>query len=446
MKDQTTINEWLAHVGIKQLNDMQKASIEAYDKHDDIVLLSPTGSGKTLAYLLPLAKHLQRGVEAVQAIVLVPSRELAMQIDGVFKQLKTGFNSMSCYGGRPASEEHRGMKNLSPSVIFGTPGRILDHLEKGNISAGSVHTLILDEFDKCLELGFQEEMTKILSCFPDIRKRVLLSATDAEQIPAFVGVKGKQVKRLDFLEKTENSASTRIGLYEVDSPDKDKLTTLYRLLCCMGAQSSIVFLNYRDAVERVSAFLREKNIACECFHGKLEQEEREKALYKFSNGSCNVLIATDLAARGLDIPDIDNVIHYHFPLDEDAFIHRNGRTARWESTGRSFIIKGPEEILPPYMTEKNIEDYAFPTNIPEPAKPEWETLYIGKGKKDKLNKVDILGFLCKKGHLTAREVGRIDVRDYYSFVAIKRKRLKEMLNLVRDEKIKGKKTKIEVAL
>lgn len=446
MEDQTTINVWLANAGIKQLNDMQKSSLEAYDKHDDIVLLSPTGSGKTLAYLLPLAAHLQRNVEAVQAVVLVPSRELAMQIDNVFKQLKTGFNSMSCYGGRPASDEHRGMKSLSPSVIFGTPGRILDHLEKGNINAASVHTLILDEFDKCLELGFQEEMTNIISHFPHIRKRVLLSATDAEQIPAFVGVRGKRVKRLDFLEKTENNVSERIELYEVDSPEKDKLATLYNLLCCLGAESSIVFLNYRDAVERVSAYLREKKIACECFHGKLEQEDREKALYKFSNGSCNVLVATDLAARGLDIPDIDNVIHYHFPLDEEAFIHRNGRTARWEATGKSFIIKGPEETLPPYMAEKKIANYVFPTTIPQPAKPEWETLYIGKGKKDKLNKVDILGFLCKKGHLTAREVGRIDVRDYYSFVAIKRKRVKETLNLVRDEKIKGKKTKIEVAL
>lgn len=446
MEDKTMINDWLSHAGIKELNDMQKASIEAYDKQEDMVLLSATGTGKTLAYLLPLAAHLKRGVDEVQAVVLVPSRELAMQTDGVFKQLKTGFNSMSCYGGRPASDEHRVMKSLSPAVIFGTPGRILDHLEKGNFNAASVHTLVLDEFDKCLELGFQEEMTKILSCFPNIRKRVLLSATDTEQIPAFVGVKGKRVKRLNFLEGTENSLSDRIELYEVDSPEKDKLETLYRLLCCLGAQSSIVFLNFREAVERVYNYLVDKKTACACFHGKLEQEDREKALYKFSNGSCNVLVATDLAARGLDIPSIDNVIHYHFPLDEEAFIHRNGRTARWEATGRSFIIKGPEETLPSYMLDNTIEKYVFPEDVPAPAKPEWETLYIGKGKKDKLNKVDILGFLCKKGHLTAREVGRIDVRDYYSFVAVRRKRVKEMLNLVRDEKIKGKKTKIEVAL
>lgn len=445
MEYQVATNKLLSNLGIEELNAMQKASLQAYGKNNDMVLLSPTGSGKTLAYLLPLAQHLRTDVEEVQVVVLVPSRELAMQTDAVFKQMKTGFNSMSCYGGRPASDEHRVMKSLHPVVIIGTPGRMLDHLTKNNFNAETVHTLVLDEFDKCLELGFQDEMAQILSRLKKIRKRVLLSATRAELIPSFVGIKGAKIKQLNFLDK-EKIVSERIELYEVDSPEKDKLQTLYRLLCCLGTQSSIVFLNYREAVERTAAFLREQKVACELFHGKLEQEDREKALYKFSNGSCNVLVATDLAARGLDLPAVDNIIHYHFPVDEEAFIHRNGRTARWEATGRSFIIKGPEEHLPDYMTEVKMSAYIFPDKIPAPSQPEWETLYIGKGKKDKLNKVDILGFLCKKGHLTAKEVGRIDVRDYCSFVAVLRSRVKETLNLVQNEKIKGRKTKIEVAL
>lgn len=439
------INRLLAASGISELNAMQKASLEAYEKNDCIVLLSPTGSGKTLAYLLPLAQHLQPEVEGVQAIVLVPSRELAIQINDVFKQMKTGFNSMSCYGGHPAADEHRLMKSLKPSVIIGTPGRMLDHLEKGNFLVQNIHTLVLDEFDKCLELGFQEEMEQVLSHLPNVRKRVLLSATDAEQIPAFVGIRKEQtVKRIDFL-NTNKAVSERLELFEVDSPVKDKLETLYKLLCCLGTQSSIVFLNYREAVERTAAYLRGQKIACELFHGKLEQEDREKALYKFANGSCNVLVATDLAARGLDLPRVDNIIHYHFPIDKEAFIHRNGRTARWEAQGTSFLIKAPDEYLPDYMKGIEVRPYHFPDKIPLPAKPEWETLYIGKGKKDKLNKVDILGFLCKQGHLTAKEVGKIDVRDYYSFVAILRKRVKETLNLVQNEKIKGRKTKIEIA-
>lgn len=443
MEHQIEIDNLLQQLGVSELNVMQKMTLQTYDKNNNIVLLSPTGTGKTLAYLLPLILHLKQNVEGVQAIVLVPSRELAMQTDAVFKQMKTCFNSMSCYGGRPASDEHRAMKSLKPSVIIGTPGRILDHLTKENFRTDTIHTLVLDEFDKCLELGFQEEMEQILSKLPDIRKRVLLSATDAEQIPAFVGVRGEKINRLDFLRK--ESISSRIELYEVDAPVKDKLDTLYKLLCCQGQQSSIVFLNYREAVERTATYLREHKIMCEMFHGKLEQEDREKALYKFANGSSNILIATDLAARGLDLPTVDNIIHYHFPLDEEAFIHRNGRTARWDARGESFIIKGPEEHLPDYMTKLKMKLYTFPEKIPAPARSEWETLYIGKGKKDKLNKVDILGFLCKKGHLTSKEVGKIDVRDYYSFVAVMRKRVNETLNLVRDEKIKGKKTKIEVA-
>lgn len=421
---------------------MQDESLQAYEKSDNIVLLSPTGSGKTLAYLLPLIQHLHEKADGPQAIVLVPSRELAMQIDNVFKDMKTGFNSMCCYGGRPASDEHRTMKSLMPDVLVGTPGRMLDHLTKGNINVNTIHTLILDEFDKCLELGFQEEMEQILSKLPAIKKRVLLSATDTDLIPSFVGVEGKTVKRLDFLRKNK-SLENRIELYEVDSPEKDKLSTLYKLLCCLKTQSSIVFLNYREAVERTADYLHKQKLACELFHGKLEQEAREKALYKFTNGSCNVLISTDLAARGLDLPAVDNIIHYHFPLDEETFIHRNGRTARWNATGKVFILTGPEEHMPPYV--QNIGKYTFPEQIPAPSRPEWETLYIGKGKKDKINKIDILGFLCKKGHLTAKDVGKIDVKDYYSFAAVRRQRIKEALNLMRDEKIKGKKTKIEIA-
>lgn len=445
MENKIELDGLLFHAGIEKLNDMQESALEFYDKSNAIVLLSPTGTGKTLAYMLPLVKHLEPRTEGVQVIVLVPSRELAMQTDAVFKQLKCGFNSMCCYGGRPASDEHRVMKSQNPAVIFSTPGRMLDHLDKGNFKAEAVHTLVLDEFDKCLELGFQDEMAQILSRLPNIRKRVLISATRAKKIPAFVGMDGERITQLDFLAE-EDAVADRIEAFEVDSPEKDKLKTLFNLLCCLGSQSSIVFLNYREAVERVVSFLREEKVSCEMFHGKLDQEDREKALYKFSNGSCNVLIATDLASRGLDLPAVDNIIHYHFPLNEEAFIHRNGRTARWKATGRMFVIKGPEEHLPDYMNEKHFPVYAFPERIPQPSKPEWETLYIGKGKKDKLNKVDILGFLCKKGNLTAKEVGRIDVRDYYSFVAILRKRVKETLMLVGNEKIKGMKTKIEVAL
>ena len=436
------IDEILNRLHVGQLNEMQQTAIRIFGEGDDIVLLSPTGSGKTLAYLLPLVSFLKSDVKGVQAVVLVPSRELALQIDQVFRSMGTGYDVMSCYGGRPAMEEHRVMKNMNPSVIIGTPGRMNDHLQKSNFDASTVRLLIIDEFDKCLEFGFQEEMSAVLGQLPRIERRFLLSATDAEEIPRFTGL-GK-VRKLDFL-TLESSLSSRLHLYKVVSPLKDKLETLYRLLCCIGNQSTLVFCNHRESVERVGKYLHEMKVYCETFHGGMEQDERERALYKFRNGSCPVLVSTDLAARGLDIPDIRNVVHYHLPVSEDGFIHRNGRTARWEDEGNAYVLVYQEEEFPSYLSEDMLETYVLPDSGLRPPLPEFVTLYIGKGKKDKINKVDIVGFLSKKGNLQKEEIGKVDVKEHHAFVAIARNKAKQVLKLVRNEKIKGVKTLIEVA-
>lgn len=438
----TELNPILQSLQIEQLTPMQEAALQAYKKPADIVLLSPTGSGKTLAFLLPLVQTLRADVQDVQAIVLVPSRELALQIETVFKQMNTSFKVMSCYGGRPAMDEHRTMKNLHPAVIVGTPGRMNDHLNKGNFNASTVTTLVIDEFDKCLEFGFHDEMSEVISHLSSLEKRVLLSATDAEEIPHFAGVDNTQTIRLDFL--TGEPLSERLNLQRVVSPAKDKLETLYRLLCTLGNRSTLVFVNYRESVERVAGYLKSKKFPCDAFHGGMEQADRERALYKFRNGTCPVLISTDLAARGLDIPGIDNVVHYHLPVNEEAFTHRNGRTARWEACGSSFLILHAEEQQPSYIPQ-DIPVFDLPEQTPKPAKPRWATLYIGKGKKDKLNKIDIVGFLYKKGGLGKEDIGQVDVKDHYAFVAIRRDKAKQLLTLVQGEKIKGMKTIIEEA-
>ena len=406
-----------------------------------MILLAPTGSGKALADLLPLVSALKKGVEGVQAVVLVPSRELALQIEQVFKAMATGFPVMSCYGGRPAMEEHRTMKGISPAVIIGTPGRMNDHLEKQNIDASTVRLLVIDEFDKCLEFGFQDEMEAVIGKLPRLRRRFLLSATDAEEIPHFTGL--NRVSKLNFLDGKEE-VEERLQLYKVDSPIKDKLETLYKLICCLGNESTLVFCNHRESVDRVGKYLHSMKVYCETFHGGMEQDDRERALYKFRNGSCSVFISTDLAARGLDIPNVKHIIHYHLPLSEEGFTHRNGRTARWDAVGSAYIILHPEEQLPAYIPLEP-EEFVFPETIPAPALPEYITLYIGKGKKDKINKVDIVGFLSKKGNLSREEVGRIDVKDHYAFAAISRKKVKQTLKLIQNEKIKGVKTLIEPA-
>ena len=303
---------------------------------------------------------------------------------------------------------------------------------------------MIDEFDKCLEFGFQEEMAEVVGQLPRLEKRVLLSATDAEEIPQFTGVEeeDRRVVKLDFLEG--EAVSSRLNLQQVLSPQKDKLDTLYRLLCSVAHKQTLVFVNYRESVDRVASFLKSKKFPCEAFHGGMEQPDRERALYKFRNGSSPVLVSTDLAARGLDIPGIENVVHYHLPVNEEAFTHRNGRTARWDATGSSFLLLHAEERLPEYI-HQDVPVFDLPEETPKPVKARWTTLYIGKGKKDKLNKVDIVGFLYKKGGLSREDVGQVDVKDHYAFVAIRRSKAKQVLSLVQGEKIKGIKTLIEEA-
>lgn len=436
------LQEILWNLRIDALNAMQEETCAAYRKGKDLVLLSPTGSGKTLACLIPLVQSLKETEGGAQAVILVPSRELALQIEQVFKAMKTPFRIVSCYGGRPAMEEHRTLKQVNPHVVVATPGRMNDHLGKENIVTDTVHTLVIDEFDKCLELGFQDEMAQVLSRLQPLQRRFLLSATDAEQIPAFVS--DRDFTKLDFLDRTE-SVSDRVQVRLVKSPQKDKLDTLANLLGSLRGGSSMVFVNYRESVERTAAFLKSKGFFYSSFHGGMEQKDRERALYKFSNGSCNVLVTTDLAARGLDIADVDHIIHYHLPLNEEAYIHRNGRTARWDAEGNAYVILGPEEHLPEYMPA-DMPVLNLRENGGRPRPPKWITLYIGKGKKDKINKVDIVGFLSKVGGLQKEEIGRIDVKEHYAFVAVARTCEREVLARVKGQKIKGIKCIIEKAL
>ena len=433
----------LQKLHISELNAMQGEAYEAILRgRDDVVVLSPTGSGKTLAYLLPLTQMLAADSDAVQALVIVPGRELALQSCQVLQSMGSGLRAAACYGGRAAMDEHRKLREVKPQIVFGTPGRLNDHIDKGNINPYTIRYVVVDEFDKCLEMGFHDEMSRLLRKLPGLQRRVLLSATDADQIPSFVQL-GHCV-RLDYL-MDEEQVPQRVTLYEVKSPAKDKLETLSRLLCQLGDTQSIVFLNYRDSVERVDDFLRRQGFATSAFHGGMEQKQREDALYKFSNGSANVMVSTDLASRGLDIPDIENIIHYHLPLNEQEMVHRVGRTARWDRVGQTYFIVGLEEQMPAFV-EGDVETYTLhpsPTNHHSIPVPRMATIYIGKGKKDKISRGDIVGFLCKKGGLEPQEIGRIDVADRYAYAAVSRPKLQQVLRQVKGEKIKGIRTVVE---
>jgi len=436
-KNSKLVKKILQTLNIEALNAMQLAAIEAISNHKDIILVSPTGSGKTLAFLIPVLKILKEGDNSVQALVLTPSRELALQIEQVFKSMNTGFKVSCCYGGHKMSIEKNNLIE-PPALLIGTPGRILDHISRNNFSTEGIHTLILDEFDKSLELGFREEMSAIIQTLNALNKRILTSATKALEIPAFTGI--SEPILLDF--QNENKVPEGLTCNIVKSVHKDKLSALFQLLCLLGGESTLVFCNHREAAQRVSDSLTDSLVINEYFHGGLEQHIRERVLGKFRNGSCNILVCTDLASRGLDIPDVKHVIHYHLPANEEGYIHRNGRTARMHAAGDSYLILSEDETVPSYIKDE-LKIIELPDTRILPPKPIWGTLYVGKGKKDKMNKVDIVGFLMQKGNLKKEEIGLIEVKDFFSYVAVKRNKIRELLRVVCDAKIKNMKTVIE---
>lgn len=434
-----SVEQILTKLGIAALNPMQQASLEANEKEGDVVLLSPTGSGKTLGFLLPLFTNLQAEKKGIQALVLVPTRELALQIEQVFKDMKTGFKINCCYGGHDMEVEENNLSQ-APVVLVGTPGRITDHIKRGNVNFSGTHTLVLDEFDKCLEMGFQEDMAFIIEQLPSLRKRILTSATQAIKIPAFTGL--QSVQKLDFIAQKQTGGLVIKTLRSEGSDDK--FDTLFKLVCHLNNEPAIVFCNQRDAVESVCDFLSAHKITNNNFHGGLEQRYRESTLTKFRNGSSNLLITTDLAARGLDIPEVKYVVHFQLPPKEDAFVHRNGRTARMGATGTAVLMLDKDDTLPDYLKDTP-QPLAITNKNRLPPKPEWETLYISAGKKDKINKVDVVGFLSKIGRLSKEELGLIEVKDTFAYAAVKRNKVKEVLGLTSGEKIKNKKVKIEIA-
>ncbi len=417
---------------------MQIASIEANKAHDNVLLLSATGSGKTLAYLLPILELLDNTKKTTQALVIVPSRELALQIDQVFRTMSTGFKVTCCYGGHLRETEENNLLE-APALIIGTPGRLADHIRRGNITTDTIETLVLDEFDKSLEFGFEEEMSFVVGSLPAVKKRILVSATDSDEMPKFINM--KEAVKLNFL---TGEVPEMLEYQYVKSDDNDKLQTLFRLLCLVGNRSAIIFCNYRDAVERVSNYLKEQGIVNVYYHGALEQPDRDAAINKFRNGSSNVLVTTDLASRGLDIPNIRYIIHYHLPDKEETFTHRNGRTARQEASGTVILIVSPEEEIPEYV-DPNILEIELPEKQGLPEKPKWTTFYFSAGKKNKINKVDLVGFLTQKGELKKEDIGLIEVKDFTSYVAIRKSKASHTLNLIKDHKVKGQKVKIEVA-
>lgn len=428
----------LRRLDIERLNDMQSAAIEHCRGNSSMVLLSPTGTGKTLAFLLPLLERLDVSCKGVQAMIVLPSRELARQVFDVWRAMSTPFHMTALYGGRPLEQETASLGGVSTALIVGTPGRLLDHLNRSSFTVDKCTHLIIDEFDKCLEMGFQDEMSKLIEKLPVVTSRFLLSATDAAEIPQFAGV--TDIVKLDYRKGGEQPV-VRTSFYTITTTPDKRLEKLFSLLCSFGGEPAIVFCNFRETVDEVYRYLTKASLHCVAYNGAMEQKQRELALYRFTSGCSNILVSTDLAARGLDIKDVRHVVHYQRALSADIFTHRNGRTARWEAEGAVYMMTFENKELPDFVPTE-LEEYTLPKRNTLPPAPEWTALYVGKGKRDKISRGDLAGFFMKKGGLRPDEVGTILVFDNYAYVAVKLKQMRALLKKVEGEKIKGVKTLI----
>jgi ATP-independent RNA helicase DbpA len=431
---------YLQRLGIQKLNAMQIAFLETAALSNDVLLHSPTGSGKTLAFLLALLGKLQPTEQpTTQALILAPSRELALQIDQVFRTLQTGYKINCCYGGHPIAVE---LQNLQtpPAVLVGTPGRIADHLRRGSITTDSIEFLVLDEFDKSLELGFEQDMSAIVTALPNLQQRLLTSATTALIIPEFLVL--NEPAYVDFA--AHRTTSDRLGLKAIMTSSEKRKADFLHLVQWVGGEATLIFCNQKATVEQVSEWLSDLNIVHGTFHGNLEQKERELALIRFRNGSYNILVTTDLAARGLDIPSIRHIIHYQLPHSEPEFIHRNGRTARMEATGNAYVLLEEDKPWRNYLDDA-LEYIELPITVAPLHKPRWETLYISAGKKDKVNKFDLVGAILKKGKLESEELGLVVVKEHRSYVAVKRSVVDKVIRNLHKKRIKKQQVVVELA-
>jgi len=390
----------LKKLGIQELNQMQIDASKAIQSFESIILLSPTGTGKTLAFLLPLIEQLDPNINDVQLIILAPSRELAIQIEQVTRDMGSGFKANVVYGGRAITKDFVELRT-APSILIGTPGRIADHMSRESFSVDHINTIVLDEFDKSLEIGYEEEMEFILTDIPNLKKRVLTSATDMVDIPDFVGLNSPET--INYLAESLD----KLQVKKIISPLKDKLDILVKTLCHIGNQPGIIFCNFKDSIQRVSDHLIKHNISHGLFYGGLEQKERERALIKFRNGTHQILLA--------------------------------GRTARMNRGGAAYVLVWKNDELPDFLhhlKEEKLEEK------PIPVSPVWSTVFLSGGRKDKISKGDIAGLFFKQAQLEKDELGIIELKQDCAFVAVRKSKVKQVVKMLDNSRIKKRKLRV----
>tara|TARA_R110002073_G_scaffold128999_3_gene275130 strand:- start:90886 stop:92199 length:1314 start_codon:yes stop_codon:yes gene_type:complete len=425
--------EILEKLKIYELNSMQEEALDTIKDNVNTILLSPTGTGKTLAFLLPLLAQLDPESPEVQALIVVPSRELAIQTEQVIRNMGSGYKANAIYGGRSISKDKIELKH-TPTILIGTPGRLSDHFEQARFTTNEIKTLVIDEYDISFEVGADGDLRNIINHLPNITKRILTSATEGTSIPSYFNMDGAVT-----LNWIKEKPSSKLAVKTILSPSKNKHNTLVDLLNYLGNEPGIVFCNKKESIIDISRFLDKKNVEHTCFHAGMEQRDRERALIKLRNGSVAVLIASDLAARGLDIPEMKYIIHYEIPDAYKEYTHRNGRTARVNSKGTAYLIKGDREIFPEFIEKSKIEKLPNVKN----RKPQfWTTLFISGGRKDKISKGDIAGLFFKQGEINRDQLGTIELKQDCAFVAVPATIADTLVSTLNNTRLKKKKVRV----
>lgn len=423
---------------IRQLTSLQEKMSEI-EREPFVMLIAPTGSGKTLAFVLNILRYINPESDKVQCVVVVPARELAIQVGDVIKKAAgSSAGAVVCYGGHSFENEARSLKH-GVNIVVGTPGRLADHIHRKTIDISSAENLVLDEFDKSLELGYAKEMREIVRSMKSRKRTVLTSATVLEPLPEWLDA--KKVFRLEE-SVDECESRSKVMLFEVKCYVADKLDLLSDLLLSIPYGKTLVFVNHRESAERVFSYLKKKGFGCVLFHGGMEQHDRENALEMFRNGTAPVMVCTDLAARGLDIEGVENIIHYHLPVNREAWTHRNGRTARMNNRGDVYVITSERDTLPEYINFDS--EYQPNPRLTVPQESGLSTIYLNLGKKDKISKGDIVGYILNNSVIETTELGRITLRDHSATVAIPRTKCDVVIEQLNAAKIKNKRVKVSL--
>lgn len=427
---------------------IQEQSIPLLLQGHDVAGQAETGSGKTAAFGLPLLQSINPGLQQVQALVVVPTRELAVQVRQELKQYARFIPNLKItafYGGHSFRLEEDSLAH-PPQVLVGTPGRLTDHLSRRTLDLSNVAQVVLDEADKLLEMGFEEELDELLRALPRKRQTILFSATMEEDVKELIANSLQDPK---FVQASAAAVPDRIVYYGLKVQDAQKPQALVQLLQSIDPAGTVVFVNARLTTVEVAQHLQEHGFQARALHGKLEQSDRDKTMTLFRNGTASILVATDLAARGLDMEVVQQIIHFELPQHQDAYQHRSGRTGRAGKSGTVYTLLNSRETQkleqwPDVQVNEWLDlNELAAADTPAPVEaPALTTLHISGGRKDKLSPRDIVGALIAEVGLKAAEIGKIEIQDRHSFVAIPEEAASAAVRILSAARIKGKRYKV----